>query len=408
MDQNKIVPFIQQSLSLGDARFKVLKEGEKQIILYDEVNKVYFDIQPTNCVSNFQTSENFGFGVALTYEKSRGLRRNIGMIDTGKILTDEVCFTEGDYTATFIASKKMDTFEHGEEEKLFELVSMDTNEVTQAGGYYLAVNPNQDYFDICLKRGGDILYTEHRAKNYEKNFECNTIKVKKKIKNGSNYLGNHVDTTIATEGNCRFYRMTYKGKDGEPNYCSYFVSSVYDNLEGFEEWAPYQFSDVENPYKILLKDTDIKKEEIISYLSVMKWNPDHIRFTVFKLKDQFVINIRDVSGLQSTRIPVMHSSAIDSDEIERIKEYLETIIQDSIFLGIINQELDKLSEYLGQGLGKNTDIVDTFSTESLFYQGIEETKLLICRENTSVIEQLLKKKNSFGLRNQKEKMKEYQ
>lgn len=408
MDQTKITPFIEKSLNLTGARFKVLKNEETQMLLYDEVNGIYFDIQPMNRVSNFEMNGLLGFGIDMIYEKSGGLNRHIEMIDTGKILLDEIRFTEGDYTAIFTASEVLLPFARDEEENLLGLLDMGGCEVTQAGNYYLAVSPYQNYFDISLKRGDDILYTEHRAKNLETCFECNTIRVKKEEENGFVRSTNHVDTTIATEGDCKFYRMSYMGKKGEPNYSSYFVSSVCDNLEGFGEWTPYQFSDIKDPYRILLKDTDIKKEEIISYLSIMKWNPDHIRLTVFKLQDQLVINIRSKAGLTSTRLPITHSNAMNEEEIKRLKEYLETEITDDLFFRIVSQELDKISSYLEQGLEKDTDIVDTFSTESLFHQGMEVTKALICQENTSVIEQLLKKKNSFELENQKEKVKEYQ
>lgn len=407
MDKTKITPFLEKSLNLIGTRFKVLKNVETQILLYDEVNGIYFDIQPTNRVSNFEMNGFLGFGIDMTYERSVGLNRHIEMIDTGKILLDEIRFTEGDYTVTFTASEVLLPFVRDEEE-LRELLDMGGCEVTQVGGYYLAVSPYLNHFDISPKRGNDILYTEHRAKNLEKGFECNTIRVKKEEENGFVRSTNHIDTTIATEGDCKFYRMTYMGKKGEPNYSSYFVSSVYDHLEGFGEWAPYQFSDMNDPYRILLKDTDIKKEEIISYLSVMQWNPDHIRFTVFKLKDQFVICIRNQAGLSSTRLSITHSNAIDEEEIKRIKEYLQTEITDDLFFEIVTQELDKFSSYLEKKLEKDRDVVDTLSTESLFHQGMEVTKALICQESALVIGQLLKKKNSFELERQKEKVKEYQ
>jgi len=409
MNKNKIVPFIEQSLGLISGKFKVLKNAEKQMILYDEVNQIYLDIKHTNQVGNFQTGELFGFGIDVNYETENGLTRHIEMLDTGKMLSDTISFTEGDYTATFTASEKMDVFEIGEKESLLELVSKNTRNVTCAAGYYLAVNPNQNYFDISLKQGEDVIYTEHRAKNSKKSFECNTIKIKYGRKDGQIISGNHVNTTMATEGNCKIYRMTYMGEDEiELNYSSYFVSSVYDNLEGFDEWAPYQFSDIVNPYSILLKDTDIKKEEIISYLTMMKWGKDHIRLTIFKLKDHFVINFRSKSQLNSRRLPVLHPNSIDKEEINRIKEYLETEITDEIFLSIVNQELDKFSSYLESSAEKTSDVVDPFSTENLFNQGMEETKNMICSKNSSVIEQLLKKKNSFELDSSKEKVKQYQ
>ncbi|MDE5587450.1 MAG: hypothetical protein K2I72_03650 [Bacilli bacterium] len=410
MKIKKITPMIQNLLSLPNASFQVLKKEEKQMLLYDEVNGIYFDIKQTDQVGDIAASGLLGFSIDLTYEKSKGLGRHIEMLDKGKVVLDEVSFTEGDYTVTFKASEQMDIFEFGEEEDLLKLVSSGDSAVTRIDSYYLAVNPNRDYFDISLKQGKDVIYTEHCAKNYEKDFECNTVRIEYRKKDGTICSGfYHVNTTIATESNCKFYRMTYtRENETEPNYTSYFLSSVYDNLEVFKDWAPYQFSDFEDPYSILLKNTDIKKEEVISYLSAMNWGLDDIRLTVVKLKNQFVIVIRNASGIHSSNLPTIHSNPIDKKEIEVLKEYLETVIQDELFLRTLNQELDKFSSHLEQESEKNVDVVDTFSTESLFHQGMEETKDMICSNNTSVIEQLLKKKNSFELNNIKEKIKEYQ
>ncbi len=409
MNKKNIVSLISKSLNLSNPQLKVLKREENQITFYDEINRTYLNMKETNCLSNFSVNGFFGFAMDLTYEEEEGWSRHIEMSETGKVLLDEISFTEGDYTVTFTSSEKMDAFEIGEEKNLMELVSMDTSEVTCTGNYYLVVNPHQSFFDISLKQDDKIIYKEHYAKNSEKCFECDTIRIRIRKKDGCIRSGNHVDTTIATEGDCKFYRMTYmRGCETEANYTSYFVSSVYDNLEGFAEWAPYQFSDIETPYSILLKDTDIQKEEILSYLSVMKWNLDDIRLTIFKLKNRFIINIRNVSGFNSMELPTLHSNAIDKEEIERIKEYLETIIQDQLFLKIVNQELDKFSSYLESELEKNMDVVDTFSTESLFHQEMEEIQTLMSQKNTSVIEQLLRKKNSFELDNIKGKIKEYQ
>ncbi len=399
MEKEKVVPLLKNVFPLNQERFLVLKEESEQLLLYDEINQIYFDIKPTNQVSNFVTSDLFGFHIELTYEKTNGLSRQIEMLDTGKILLDEIRLVEGEYTATFTSSEKLVSFELGEEELLEKVVFTGSNEITRVGNYYLVTIPNQTYFDISLRKGEAEIYTEHHAKKLDQALECNRIR----IAQGKNNR-NHIDTTTATEGTCKIYRMTYMGED-EPNYSSYFISSVSDDLNRFSEWAPYQFSSIDNPYQILLRDAETKKEEIISYLTFMKWNPDHLRLTILKMKDEFEIFILGSGTYHCTKLPVLHSNLIDSDELKILWEYLETVITDSSFLEILSQELIHFSDILRQE--SKEDVLDTFSTESLFNQGMEETKRMICSNQNSVIEQLLKKRNSFELNISKEKIKEY-